>query len=100
LTKPLAKWLMTRYSGLWWRFHNAYFDYEEALETLRERDPKTLSVILSDLRKSGWLTVELDPETSRKRRYHLKPPEVAIDEIAADHMKPLTEFFGDHRKNS
>lgn len=94
MTKSLPKWLENRYAVLWRKFREDHFSFEQAEKTLNEKDPKTLSVVLSDLRKFGWLTPELDPNTSRKRIYKLKPPEVALDEIA-EHIKPrpLTEFL-------
>ena len=95
MTKALPKWLENRYAVLWGKFRNAPFNFEEAEKLLREKDPKTLSVVLSDLRNLGWLSVELDPKTARKRLYQLKPPETALKELAAQHhlAKPLDEFF-------
>jgi DNA-binding HxlR family transcriptional regulator len=95
VTKALPKWLENRYAVLWGKFKSIPFSFEEAEKLLREKDPKTLSVVLSDLRNLGWLSVKLDPKTARKRLYQLKPPETALDEIAAEHLKtkPLDEFF-------
>jgi DNA-binding HxlR family transcriptional regulator len=87
LTKTLPKWLANRYSVLWKECRERKFTFEEAQKMLRERDQKTLSVVLSDLRKYGWLTAELDPNTSRKRLYRLKSPQVVIDEIAIEQLK-------------
>jgi type I restriction enzyme M protein len=94
VTKSLPKWLENRYAVLWRKFRKDPFTFEQAEKILGEKDPKTLSVVLSDLRKFGWLTAKLDPYTSRKRLYTLKPPEVALDEIA-ENIKPtpLTEFL-------
>jgi hypothetical protein len=39
------------------------------------------SVILSDLKKAGWLDIKLHPGDSRKRVYSLKHPEQAILEL-------------------
>jgi len=41
-----------------------------------------ISIILSDLKKAGWLEVRLDPNDSRKRLYKLISPEDALKEIA------------------
>jgi len=41
-----------------------------------------ISIILSDLKKAGWLEVRLDPNDSRKRLYKLIGPEDALKEIA------------------
>jgi hypothetical protein len=86
-TKTLPKWLANRYSVLWKECKDRKFAFEEAVKILRERDKKTLSVVLSDLRKYGWLMVELDPNTSRKRLYQLKAPQVAVEEIALEQLK-------------
>ena len=87
MTKTLPKWLANRYSVLWKECRERKFSFEEAEKVLAERDQKTLSVVLSDLKKYGWLVAELDPSTSRKRLYHLKPPQVAIEEIALEQLK-------------
>jgi len=49
-------------------------------KTLNE--DKMVSIILSDLKKAGWLKVRLDPSESRKRLYKLISPEEALKEIA------------------
>lgn len=94
MTKSLPKWLENRYAILWRKFRKDPFNFDQAGKILNEKDPKTLSVVLSELRKFGWLTVELDSLDSRKRIYKLKAPEVILDEIA-ENIKPtpLTEFL-------
>lgn len=79
MTLPLAKWIMKRYSILWNKFKNKEFTHEEASGALK--DKKMISVILSDLKKAGWITVKLHPEDSRKRIYRLKSPEEATKEM-------------------
>jgi len=81
MTKPLPKWLTYRYSLLWKSFKNKEFDYDEAAQILKEQKERLVSVILSELKKHGWLTIKLDPEDSRKRIYTLKSPEESIKEI-------------------
>lgn len=78
----LPKWLTHRYALLWKAKKNGEFDYEEAREVLKEKDDKTLSVMLSELRKYGWLNVRLHPENARKRIYQLKPPHEVLEKIA------------------
>ncbi len=89
MTEALAlpKWLANRYSLLWTQYQDRKFSFEEARKTIGEADDKTLSVVLSSLKKYGWLEVELDPETSRKRLYWLKSPQKAIEEIAVEYSK-------------
>lgn len=86
MTETLPRWLAKRYSLLWKECKDRSFSFERAREILEETNPKTLSVVLSDLKKYGWLAVELDPKTSRKRLYQLKPPQVAIEEIALEQL--------------
>jgi len=79
MTKPLARWVMQRYSLLWNIFGKKEFEYEEAVKVLK-RDRLT-SLVLSELKKHGWLTIKLHPEDSRKRIYRLKSPEDATKEM-------------------
>ncbi|RLF57532.1 MAG: hypothetical protein DRN27_07600 [Thermoplasmata archaeon] len=81
MSKPLPKWLMERYSILWKRFNEKEFDHDESVQILKEEKERLVSVVLSELKKHGWLTVKLHPEDSRKRIYKLKNPEDAINEI-------------------
>ena len=81
MTKPLPKWLMERYSLLWKAFGEKEFDHDEAANILKERKERLVSVVLSDLKRHGWLTISLHPDDSRKRIYKLKNPEEAINEI-------------------
>ncbi len=73
---------MEKYALFWVRFHNKKFTFEEAQEELNEPKEKSASATISRIKKAGWLTVELHPETSRKRLYKLKSPEKVIREIA------------------
>jgi hypothetical protein len=81
VTKALPKWLTERYSTLWKSLKDKEFDHNKAAEILKEKKERLVSVVLSDLKKHGWLTIKLHPEDSRKRIYKLKNPEKAIKEI-------------------
>ena len=81
MTKPLPKWLMERYSLLWKAFEEKEFDHDEAAKVLNEERERLVSVVLSDLKRHGWLTIKLHPDDSRKRLYKLKNPVDAIVEI-------------------
>jgi hypothetical protein len=85
--KPLPKWLFIRYAKLWRRKKSQEFDFSEARNLLNEKDDRTLSVILSDLRKSGWLQASLGPGDARKRKYRLIPPQDAVEKIAETNLK-------------
>jgi DNA-binding MarR family transcriptional regulator len=79
-TKPLPKWIMYRYAKLWNSFNSEEFTFEQAYKILKI-DKKVLSVLLSDLKKNGWIVVSLSQEDSRKRLYKLKPPEIAVQSM-------------------
>lgn len=76
----LPKWLMQRYSILWIKTKGRGFDYNTAKKILNDSD-EVLSVVLSNIKRLGWLEVKQNPKDSRKKIYHLKPPKKAIDEI-------------------
>ena len=83
----LPKWLTHRYALLWKAKTDGEFEYEAAREILKEKDDKTLSVILSELRKYGWLRVRLHPENARKRIYQLERPNEVLEKIAENIKK-------------
>ena len=71
---------MQRYAKLWSKFSEKKFSYDDVEEALQENDNRILSVFLSELKKSGWVAIELDPNDSRKRLYKLINPKKAIEE--------------------
>lgn len=79
MTDPLPKWIMKKYSILWRTFKDEEFNHDQASEALHEE--KMTSIILSDLKRAGWLDIKLHPRDSRKRIYSLKHPEQAILEL-------------------
>ena len=81
MIEPLPKWLMQRYSLLWVKFKDKEFSHEQATKTLPDGE-RMVSVILSEMRKAGWLEMKLDPNDARKRLYRLKDPENMIRKIA------------------
>ena len=72
---------MKRYSLLWNKFRSKEFTHKQAVEALKERDERVVSLSISDLKKYGWLTAKLDTQDSRIRIYKLKGPEEAIKEM-------------------
>ena len=59
-------------------FSDSEFEHSQSIEVLDEN----ASVILSHMKKAGWLQITLHPEDSRKRIYRLKSPEKAIQDMA------------------
>jgi len=81
MAEPLPRWIMKRYSLLWNSFKSKEFTHKKAKEILNEKDERIVSLFLSDLKKYGWLDVNLDPNDSRIRVYRLKKPEDAVKEM-------------------
>ena len=82
MSKEVAPaWLVKRYMKLWDKFKDKDFSFEDAKKTLKE-DNNFLSVVLSEMKKEGWLTLELDPEDARKRLYRLIPLEEVMKKTA------------------
>jgi len=81
MVEPLPKWLMQRYSLLWVKFRDKKFNHEQTTKTLPD-DERMVSVILSEMRKAGWLEMRLDSIDVRKRLYKLKAPDGVVRKIA------------------
>jgi len=80
----LKKWLEKRYKILLESFQDSPFRFDEAVKLLGEKNQDNedqINVILSELRKGGWLQVEFDPEDNRKRVYKLNSPEKVISQM-------------------
>lgn len=80
MVEPVPRWIMQRYASLWNRFKNKPFTREEAVKILKDKE-QVVSVFLSDLKKAGWIEVELSPKDTRIRFYKLKEPNEAVLEI-------------------
>ena len=81
MSKVLPKWLMVRYVILLRAFEKSEFSHDDAAYTLQDKNPGLTSVVLSSLKRAGWLMMRLDPSDSRKRIYSLKSPERAVHEL-------------------
>ena len=81
MTEPLPRWIMKRYSTLWTKFKSKEFTHKQAVEALKEKDERVVSLCISDLKKYGWLEAKLHPQDSRIRIYKLKGPEEAVKEM-------------------
>jgi len=85
MTKHLPEWVMIRYSKLWFKFNSGEFSKAQAKKVVS--GDKSLSVLLSELRKAGWLSMRMDDHDARKTIYKLKDPSVAIIEIIKELRK-------------
>jgi hypothetical protein len=71
---------MQRYARLWNKFKDEPFSHEQAVKFLKDKE-QVVSVFLSDLKKAGWLEVNLNPKDTRIRLYKLKEPNKAIRDM-------------------
>lgn len=79
MAENIPTWLMKRYAKMWKKFQSKPFGYEDVSVLLNEKE--SISVMLSELRKAGWLEAKLNPEDTRKRIYFLRRPDKVINEI-------------------
>jgi type I restriction enzyme M protein len=89
----LPKWLAKRYDVLFKTYQSSSFRFEDAAKILVKNiqdSEEQINVILSELRKKGWLEVEFDREDTRKRIYKLKSSEEMISETLSINKKQLT----------
>lgn len=78
MVNHLPEWMMKRYAKLWSKFKDKEFMKSDAEKVISE--DKSLPVLLSELRKSGWLEMRMSEEDARKTVYKLKNPSEAIME--------------------
>jgi DNA-binding MarR family transcriptional regulator len=75
--------MMRRYALLYKAFYDKKFTLEEATTKIKE-DKKIMLVLVSRLRKAGWIDVEFDQEDARKRVYSLKPLDKIMELMSSD----------------
>jgi len=80
MVNALPKWVMVRYSKLWNEFKDKEFTFDKAVKVLKDKEA-VVSVFLSDLRKAGWIQVNLSQKERRQRVYKLKSPAEAIKDM-------------------
>jgi hypothetical protein len=66
---------------LWKAFKTKEFEHDKTSKGLKEKEEKLVSVVLSELKKHGLLTLKIHPKDSRKRVYKLVPLEKVISEM-------------------
>ncbi|MFQ6081940.1 MAG: type I restriction-modification system subunit M [Candidatus Aminicenantia bacterium] len=89
----IPKWLERRYDSLWEEFGDSTFRFEQASKILQEKNKDSedqVNVILSELRKRGWLKVDFDPQDARKRIYRLISKQKIISELFSINKSTLT----------
>lgn len=83
--KKLKNWVENRYDVLWENFERKPFRADDAFGVLAQHkdtagSSEQVNIALSELRKAGFLEVELDPKDARRRIYTLKSKEEIISE--------------------
>jgi len=81
MTETIANWLLQRYAVLFRKYKDKEFTFKEAMKVIKEEDKVYASMVLSELRKAGWLEIKINPTDARKRIYNLIMPEKAIENI-------------------
>ncbi|MBU2634638.1 MAG: hypothetical protein KJ674_05360 [Nanoarchaeota archaeon] len=72
MIKHLPEWIMKRYAKLWTKFKDKEFTKEQAMKVLPK--DSSVAVLLSELRKSGWIEIKMSQDDARKTIYQLKDP--------------------------
>lgn len=83
-TSNLPRWLENKYKVLHDTFKGNTFRMEEAENTLKSHNTEKTegtALVLSELRKAGLLSVEMDKKDARKRIYTLKAREEIMKDI-------------------
>jgi len=89
----LPKWLAVRYESLWEAFGEIPFAFDEAAEVLKQKNKdheSNVTVVLSELRKAGWISVQPDPRDARKKIYHLEIRKKTVREILSVKRETLS----------
>jgi type I restriction enzyme M protein len=89
----IQKWLQRRRDSLREKFGNSNFRFDDAVKVLKEKHQDAedqVNVVLSELRKKGWLEVSFDPKDARRRIYKLKSIEEVISETLLAKKNRLT----------
>ena len=73
MRKELPNWIEKRYAMLWKGIADKQFDFDEAQKLLSSDKKAIVSIVLSEMRRAGWLTVETNNKDTRKRFYQLSP---------------------------
>lgn len=71
-TEPLPKWMMRKYALLYNEVGEKKFTTDNAIKLMKE-DKQIILVLLSRLRKAGWLEVYMNEKDARRKLYSLKP---------------------------
>ncbi|MCX8014525.1 MAG: N-6 DNA methylase, partial [candidate division WOR-3 bacterium] len=86
----LPNWLRNRYDVLWSTFGAERFTFANAVNVLKSKTMENegnVNVILSELRKAGFIETFQDPEDARKTIYKLVPVSDILKGVALSEQK-------------
>jgi DNA-binding MarR family transcriptional regulator len=81
MANTIPKWVQERYAKLWNKYQENGVTYEDIQDTLKMDDRNVISVFLNELKKAGWIDVQLSEKDSRQRVYILRTPNEVMAEI-------------------
>lgn len=81
MAETIQQWLQLRYATLFEKFGLKDFSLDQSAKMLDEKK-EVAAVILSKLRKHGWIELRPDEKNYRKSIYRLKEPETVMINIA------------------
>ena len=86
MAQPIPKWIQQRYATLYKAYGINDFTLEKTISVLNEKR-EICVVVLSRLRRNGWLKMMLNQQDARKKIYSLVKPEEVIIQISKRSVK-------------
>ncbi|MBN2251879.1 MAG: SAM-dependent DNA methyltransferase [Candidatus Altiarchaeota archaeon] len=93
----IPNWVENKYKSLWEAYKTKDFRMDDAEKTLLGSDVDKAhgaAVILSELRKAGWIVTKPDPKDARKTIYNLKSREEIIKSIFSVEVLSRSDIEG------
>ncbi|KKW19086.1 MAG: hypothetical protein UY63_C0022G0005 [Parcubacteria group bacterium GW2011_GWA2_51_10] len=81
MADTIPNWVLQRYAILFRKYKDKEFTFKEAMTAIKEDDKVYASMVLSELRKAGWLEIKINPDDARRRIYTLIMPEEVMENI-------------------
>jgi DNA-binding HxlR family transcriptional regulator len=84
MLRYLPKWIMRRAKVLWGSFKSRHFTFSEAEKALDGDDSRMVAVVLSELKRAGWIAASVDAENPRKKLYRFTHPATMEEVVKID----------------
>ena len=84
MLRYLPKWIMRRAKVLWDSFKGRQFSFSEAENALESDDSRMVAVVLSELKRAGWVNARIDAENPRKKLYRFTHPTTMKEVVKID----------------